>query len=299
MLILVGLGFKVAAAPFQIWVPDVYQGAPTPITAFLSVGSKAAGFIVLIRVIEPFLGAPLLAGKVAAMIGILAGLSLVYGNLAAMPQDNLKRLLAYSSIGHAGYLLIAVASVGNDQGSFGSAGVAVAFYLAAYLLMTLLAFLVMIVVANSSRGDDIQHFNGLAKRSPFLAFAMLAAMLSLAGIPFTAGFIGKFLVFAAALKQNHYVLVALGVITVAAGFYYYLRVVGAMYWQDPAEDTKIRMSFLTRFTIGGLTLAIFVFGIFPQPILGTLADHRPATAVTLPIPGLPLHPVPGQAAPVH
>ncbi len=295
MLILVGLGFKVAAAPFQIWVPDVYQGAPTPVTAFLSVGSKAAGFIVLIRVLEPFLGAPLLAPKVGAAIGILAGLSLVYGNLAAMPQDNLKRLLAYSSIGHAGYLLIAVASVGNDQGSFGSAGVAVAFYLAAYLLMTLLSFLVMIVVANHSRGDDILHFNGLAKRSPFLAFGMLTAMLSLAGVPFTAGFIGKFLVFAAALKQNHYILVGLGVITVAAGFYYYLRVIGAMYWQEPVDDTKIRMSFLTRLTIGGLTLAIFVFGVFPQPVLGMLDDHRPATAITLPIPQVPVPP----AAPVY
>ncbi|MGV3532668.1 MAG: NADH-quinone oxidoreductase subunit N [Chthoniobacteraceae bacterium] len=283
MLVLVGLGFKVAAAPFQIWVPDVYQGAPTPVTAFLSVGSKAAGFIVLIRVLEPFLAAPLLAPKVAAAVAVLAGLSLIYGNLAAMPQDNLKRLLAYSSIAHAGYLLIAVASVGETHGSFGSAGVAVAFYLAAYLLMTLLSFLVMIVVANHSRGDDILHFNGLAKRSPFLAFGMLTAMLSLAGVPFTAGFIGKFLVFAAALKQEHYVLVALGVITVAAGFYYYLRVVGAMYWQDPVDDTKIRMGFLTRFTIGGLILAIFVFGVFPQPILSTLDDHRPATAVVLPI----------------
>ena len=121
----------------------------------------------------------------------MAALTMLYGNLAALPQDNFKRLLAYSSIGHAGYLLVAVASVSATTASLGSAGVAVAFYLAGYLLMTLLSFLVLIVVAKHSRGDDILHFNGLAKRSPFLAFGMLAAMLSLAGIPFTAGFIGK------------------------------------------------------------------------------------------------------------
>ncbi len=272
MLVLVGLGFKVAAAPFQIWVPDVYQGAPTPVTAFLSVGSKAAGFIVLIRVLETFLGAPAIATKVLTVVAILAGLSLLYGNLAAMPQDNLKRLLAYSSIGHAGYLLVAVASLGPIASSFGSAGVAVTFYLFGYLLMTLLAFVVMVVVANHSRGDDIVHFNGLAKRSPFLAFGMLTAMLSLAGIPFTAGFIGKFLVFAAAVQQHRFVLVTLGIITVAAGFYYYLRVETAMYWQEPNDETRITLRPLTKLTIGALTLAIFVFGVYPKPILDMLDE---------------------------
>ncbi|HEY2341800.1 MAG TPA: NADH-quinone oxidoreductase subunit N, partial [Chthoniobacteraceae bacterium] len=223
MLVLVGLGFKVAAAPFQLWVPDVYQGAPTPITAFLSVGSKAAGFIVLMRVVQTFFVLPGVEARLINLLIILAALSLVYGNLAAMPQDNLKRLLAYSSIAHAGYLLIAVASVSGDIGQFGSAYLAVGYYLAGYLLMTLLSFLILIVVARHSRGDDIHHFNGLSKRSPFLAFGMLIAMLSLAGIPFTAGFYGKFLVFAAAISQRHFVLVGLGIITVAAGFYYYLR----------------------------------------------------------------------------
>jgi NADH-quinone oxidoreductase subunit N len=268
--VLIALGFKVAAAPFQLWVPDVYQGAPTPITAFLSVGSKAAGFIVLIRVLEPFLAVPEVGAKVLTVLAILAGATLIYGNLAALPQDNFKRLLAYSSIAHAGYLLVAVASVQETTASLGSAGVAVGFYLAGYLLMTLLSFLVLIVVANHSRGDDILHFNGLAKRSPFLAFGLLTAMLSLAGIPFTAGFIGKFLVFATAVQAGHYVLIGIGIITVAAGFYYYLRVVAAMYWQEPNDDTKITIAPLTRFTIGALTFAIFFFGIFPQPILNSL-----------------------------
>ncbi|MEA3209402.1 MAG: NADH-quinone oxidoreductase subunit [Chthoniobacter sp.] len=270
MLVLVGLGFKVAAAPFQLWVPDVYQGAPTPITAFLSVGSKAAGFVVLIRVLKPFVAVPGVGEKVIFVLAVMAGLTLIYGNLTALPQDNFKRLLAYSSIAHAGYLLVAVASVNKTDESIGSAGVAVAFYLAGYLLMTLLSFMVLIAVAKHSRGDDILHFNGLAKRSPFLAFAMLTAMLSLAGIPFTAGFIGKFLVFAAAVQAGKFVLVGIGIITVAAGFYYYLRVVAAIYWQAPNDDTPIVVQPITRCAVGVLAFAIFFFGIFPQPILNSL-----------------------------
>ena len=270
MLALIGLSFKVAAAPFQIWVPDVYQGAPTPITAFLSVGSKAAGFIVLIRVLEPFLGVAGIGEPIIKVLAILAGLTLLFGNLAALPQDNFKRLLAYSSIAHAGYLLVAVASVSATTEGIGSSRDAVGFYLAGYLLMTLLSFLVLIIVAKHSRGDDLMHFNGLAKRSPFLAFGMLTAMLSLAGVPFTAGFIGKFLVFATAVQAGKFVLVGIGIITVAAGFYYYLRIVAAMYWQEPNDDTKITLNPLSKFTIGALTAAIFLFGIFPLPILNSL-----------------------------
>jgi NADH-quinone oxidoreductase subunit N len=281
MLVLVALGFKIAAAPFQLWVPDVYQGAPTPVTAFLSVGSKAAGFLVLIRVLEPFLAVEAVRAKVLAVLSILAVATLLYGNLAAMPQDNLKRMLAYSSIGHAGYLLVAVASVNAATSTFGNAGTAIAYYLAAYLLMTLLSFLVLIVVANHSRGDDILHFNGLAKRSPFLAFGMLIAMLSLAGIPFTAGFFGKFLVFAAAVHERQFTLVGVGIITVAAGFYFYLRVVSAMYWQEPNDDTPIKMNLLTRVAIGGMIVLTLAAGIYPKPVLAMLSSepakqHAPA-----------------------
>jgi NADH-quinone oxidoreductase subunit N len=282
MLVLVALGFKIAAAPFQLWVPDVYQGAPTPVTAFLSVGSKAAGFIVLIRILEPFLAAPILREKLIAVLVVLAILTMIYGNLAAMPQDNFKRLLAYSSIAHAGYLLVAIASIGPSTASFGASGIAVAFYLAGYLLMTLLTFLILIVVTNHSRGDEILHFNGLARRSPFLAFGLLSAILSLAGVPFTAGFIGKWLVFAAAVKQHQFVLVGVGIVTVAAGFYYYLRVVAAMYWQEPNDDTPIRIGLLTKATIVLLTALIFIAGIFPQPILNMLSAapvHPVAQAV--------------------
>src|SRR5438128_5686145 len=178
VFVLVALGFKIAAVPFQIWVPDVYQGAPTPVTAYLSVGSKAAGFVVLLRVLQPFLVLP----ETQRLVVLIALLTLIYGNLAALPQANLKRLLAYSSIAHAGYLLIGVVCFDVR---------AVSFYLVAYLLMTLLSFAVLIIVAQQA-GEEISDYDGLARRSPFLAFAMLIGMVSLAGVPFTAGFFGKF-----------------------------------------------------------------------------------------------------------
>src|SRR5437016_9878905 len=174
VFVLVALGFKIAAVPFQIWVPDVYQGAPTPVTAYLSVGSKAAGFIVLLRVLQPFMNLP----QTQRLIFVIALLTLIYGNLAALPQTNLKRLLAYSSIAHAGYLLIGVLCFDVR---------AITIYLVAYLLMTLLSFAVLIMLAQQT-GEEISDFDGLARRSPFLAFAMLIGMVSLAGVPFTAGF---------------------------------------------------------------------------------------------------------------
>ncbi len=265
-LVLVALGFKVAAAPFQFWVPDVYQGAPTPVTAFLSVASKAAGFVVLLRVIEPFLAATELQVKLRLTLQVVAGLTLIYGNLAAMPQLNLKRLLAYSSIAHAGYLLMGVASFGT-----GDAGRAIVFYLAGYLLMTFLAFLVLIPVSMATGGDDISHFNGLGRRSPALALAMLISMLSLAGLPFTVGFLGKFFIFETAMQQHNYALVAVGVVTVACGFYYYLKVVRAMYWQPvPAEAAPISVSPVTGFIAFVLAALILILGIFPKPLLDIL-----------------------------
>jgi len=256
VLVLVALGFKIAAVPFQIWVPDVYQGAPTPVTAYLSVGSKAAGFVVLLRVMRPFLMLP----QMQRLIGLVALLTLIYGNLAALPQTNLKRLLAYSSIAHAGYLLIGVACFD---------GAAVTFYLVAYLLMTLLSFAVLVIVAQQT-GDQISDFDGLGMRSPFLAFAMLIGMVSLAGVPFTAGFLGKFFIFYAAIAQRQIALVVVGVITVGCGFYYYLKVVRAMYWQPAAKIEKIPTSALSRIAISALIVATIWLGVYPQPILDAL-----------------------------
>jgi NADH-quinone oxidoreductase subunit N len=256
VLVLVALGFKIAAVPFQIWVPDVYQGAPTPVTAYLSVGSKAAGFVVLLRVLQPFLMFP----QIQRLLVLIALLTLIYGNLAALPQGNLKRLLAYSSIAHAGYLLVGVVCLD---------GVAVGFYLVAYLLMTLLSFAVLVIVAQQT-GDRISDFDGLATRSPFLAFAMLIGMVSLAGVPFTAGFLGKFFIFYAAILQRQIGLVVVGVITVGCGFYYYLKVVRAMYWQSGAKIDKIPVNGLSRLAISALIIATIWLGVYPQPILDAL-----------------------------
>ncbi len=265
-LVLVALGFKVAAVPFQFWVPDVYQGAPTPVTAYLSVASKAAGFVVLMRVIEPFLIVPGLEQKIVSVLTVLAALTLIYGNLAALPQINFKRLLAYSSIAHAGYLLVGVASVGAD-----ASGPAVGFYLGGYLLMTFLAFLVLVHVGRVTGGDDISDFNGLGRRSPVLALGLLIAMLSLAGLPFTVGFLGKFLIFEAAMQSHQYLLVVLGAVTVACGFYYYLKVVRAMYWQPVVADAPdIAVPAFTKLLIALLSAAIIIFGIYPQPLLAML-----------------------------
>src|SRR6266478_4207122 len=265
VLVLVALGFKIAAVPFQIWVPDVYQGAPTPVTAFLSVGSKAAGFVVLLRVLRPFMMLP----NMERLIVLIALLTVVYGNLAALPQNNLKRLLGYSSIAHTGYLLIGVACF---------AGQAVTFYLVAYLLMTLLSFAVLIIVAQQT-GERISNFDGLAQRSPFLAFAMLIAMISLAGVPFTAGFFGKFFIFAAAVAQRQTALVVVGIITVACGFYYYLKVVRAMYWQPAAQVDNIPVSGLSRVAMSALIVAIIWLGIYPQPILRAIEAQRENVAI--------------------
>jgi NADH-quinone oxidoreductase subunit N len=256
VFVLVALGFKIAAVPFQIWVPDVYQGAPTPITAYLSVGSKAAGFVVLIRVLQPFMNLP----QTQRLIFIIALLTLIYGNLAALPQTNMKRLLAYSSIAHAGYLLIGVICFDVR---------AVTFYLVAYFLMTLLSFAVLIIVAQQT-GEDISDFDGLGKRSPFLAFAMLIGMVSLAGVPFTAGFLGKFYIFYAAVLQRQIALIVVGVITVGCGFYYYLKVVRAMYWQSDSRTDAIPVNGLSRVTISALIVATIWLGIYPQPILDAL-----------------------------
>ncbi len=256
LLVLAGLGFKIAAVPFQIWVPDVYQGAPTPVTAYLSVGSKAAGFVVLLRVLQPFLILP----RAKPLLILIAFLTLLYGNLAALPQGNMKRLLAYSSIAHAGYLLIGVVCFD---------GRAVAFYLVAYLLMTLLSFIVLVIVSQQT-GDKIEDFDGLAQRSPFLAFAMLIAMASLAGVPLTAGFFGKLFIFMAAIAQKQTGLIVAGVVAVACGFYYYLKVVKAMYWQPATSAEQIPISVLSRLAMVILIAGIVWLGIYPLPILNAL-----------------------------
>jgi NADH-quinone oxidoreductase subunit N len=273
-LILVALAFKVGAAPFHLWVPDVYQGAPTPITAFLSVASKAAGFIVMLRLVSPFMASSALVGKVTLVLSAVAILTLLVGNLAALPQKNFKRLLAYSSIAHAGFLIMALASSPRESVAPGglTPAAVIAFYLGAYLLMTLLAFLVMTTLRTKITGEEIDSFKGLAKRSPFLSFALLVSMASLAGIPLTAGFFGKLFVFKLAVESQQWVLLAVGLIGAAAGFYYYLKIAASMFLSNPGtgegEASAISASPLAKVTMILLMILIVLAGANPSLILG-------------------------------
>ncbi|MBK1854540.1 NADH-quinone oxidoreductase subunit N [Verrucomicrobiaceae bacterium 5K15] len=261
-LILIALGFKVGAAPMQLWIPDVYQGAPTPITAYLSVASKAAGFLVMMVVLGPFLAMSATNSEVVLALSVMAGATLLYGNLAALQQENFKRLLAYSSIAHAGFLLMGVAS--RDFS-------AVSFYLGTYLLMTFAAFFVLALVRNQDDSDLIDAFDGLGKRNPLLAAVLTITMAALAGIPLTAGFWGKFFIFAAAINAGQsWWLLAIAFVSVAAGFYYYLKVVKAMYWNAPTTEKAIEVPVITKSVLALLTLAILLFGIWPQPIMDLL-----------------------------
>lgn len=267
-LLMVGLAFKVGAVPMQFWIPDVYQGAPTPITAFLSVGSKSAGFVVLMRVLDPLLASPV-RNQVLLLLSLLAGATLLVGNLAALVQGNFKRLLAYSSIAHAGFLLVALAS-GKPAGGVTPEGT-VALYLGTYLVMTLLAFAVLIIVRKAGGSDDLSAFDGLAKRSPFLAFALVLAMASLAGVPLTAGFFGKFFSLVLAAGAHQWVLLGVAVVAAACGFYYYFKVIRSMYWNEPAKDAPpLEFSTLTRAAIVFLGAAVVILGVYPKPLTGLL-----------------------------
>ncbi len=269
-LVMVGLGFKIGAVPMQVWIPDVYQGAPTPITAFLSVGSKAAGFILTIRFLEPFLASDLTRGPVVTLLLVLACATLLFGNLAAIPQTNFKRLLAYSSIAHAGFLILALAAWKPETAiSQGSAKI-VSFYLATYLLMTLGVFFVLAQVRIQRDGEMIKDFNGLGKTNPQLALALTVLLAALAGVPLTAGFWGKFFVFSLAVEAHLWAGIGIAFVAAAAGFYYYFNVIRAMWWAAPADDTAIVLPCISKVCIAGLTLAVLILGIWPQPIWALL-----------------------------
>ncbi len=265
-LILMAMGFKVGAVPFANWIPDVYQGAPTPITAFLSVGSKAAGFIVFLRLAALYLGSPPLVEKVSLVLTIIAALTLIVGNLVALTQTNFKRLLAYSSIANAGFLLSAMACAPPQSATRLLPADVISFYLGAYLLMTLLAFLVMSALRSQIEGEGVESYAGLAKRSPFIGVTMLLSMASLAGIPLTVGFYGKLFVFKLVFEQGQWLLLAACAIGACAGFYYYLKIAASMFLGEPAggEDKAIRVSPATGVAMVFLGIAILVLGVNPS-----------------------------------
>lgn len=269
LLILAGIGFKIAAFPFQFWVPDVYQGAPTAVTAFLSTASKAAGFVALIKVLFGVIG--LHSFHWPALIAILSAATLLYGNLGALGQHNMKRLFAYSSIAHAGYLLMGISS-GSRQGL--SAAI---FYLIVYGLSNLTAFL---VIANPNlNGGTISSYRGLSKRSPIMAAAFFISLLSLGGIPPLAGFFGKFLVIQAMLQEGNLWLAMLGAVNVIISLYYYLLIVKEMYVKRPERgQTKILLTRPIQILFWILMTAVIGLGVFQAPLFN-LADSVSSSLV--------------------
>jgi NADH-quinone oxidoreductase subunit N len=266
-LLLVSLAFKVGAVPMHLWIPDVYQGSPTPTTAFLSIASKASGFAVAIRVTEPFLSSGGdIATKTTFILAVLCGATILLGNLAAIPQKNFKRLLAYSSIANAGFILMPLAAWQTSSDDLTSKQV-IMVYLAIYLITTFAAFFVLSVIHRNTGSDEIAAFEGLAQRQPRLALMIAIIVGALAGLPLTAGFWGKFLAFKTAIAGGLWVPVILGFVGVAAGFYYYFQIIRAMYWRNSLEDSALKVSPISLYAISTLTAITVVLGVWPQPVL--------------------------------
>jgi NADH-quinone oxidoreductase subunit N len=276
LLVMVGLGFKIAAFPFQIWAPDVYQGAPSPTTAFLAVGSKAAGFVLLLRVL--FIAVPDITAQWSKPLIIISAITILYGNLCAIPQRNVKRLLGYSSIAHAGYLLLGIAAMAGATARAAAdpavapqaGGSAILYYLSGYLFTVLGAFTVICLTLRHVEGEDVSALAGLNQRAPLLATTLTLAMVSLAGIPPLAGFFGKFLLIKAALAQApaqsaYYWLVGIAIIGVVISLYYYFGVVRAIFWsRDPADLSPIPMSKPIQFSLYGCLAGMFLLGVYPN-----------------------------------
>ena len=269
-MILVGLGFKVAVVPFHMWTPDVYQGAPTSVTGFMAVGAKVAGFAALLRVF--FLAYPSLAPSMAPVIAVLAAVTMILGNVVAIAQTNIKRLLAYSSIANAGYILMALVPMGQDEIAARAVASAL-FYLFTYAITSFCAWAVVIAVEQSEdKGLEINDYAGLGRRQPLLAAAMTVAMLSFTGIPPTLGFFGKFFLFGTVIEGGYIWLALVGVLTSLVSAYYYLRVVVIMYMREgegagesaaPAEIRREGWLTLTALATGLGTLAL---GLLAAPL---------------------------------
>lgn len=261
-----GLFFKVAAVPFHQWAPDVYEGAPTSISAYVSVASKTASFALLLRL---FLYAfwPVRADWVE-IIAVVAVLSLTIGNLAAITQSNVKRLLAYSSISHVGYILLGLVAAlsgpdGNDTGLKG-----IAFYLFVYAFMTIGAFTIVIVLRRQGLiGDEIEDMNGLIQRSPTAAVLLLIFMLSLAGIPPLAGFVGKYYILLSLVETQHYYLALFGALYIVPGLYYYFRIVAHAWLREPSGDVHPRATAGQSFALAAMCAVTIIAGVYPEPFI--------------------------------
>jgi len=293
-MMLVGFGFKIATAPFHIWTPDVYEGAPTPVTAFMAAGPKAAGFASFLRVFVfafPFVvatGNKTIAGEVhyawLTALVVLAILTMTVGNVVAIVQNNVKRMLAYSSIAHAGYALVGFVAAGAAPSveQRNAAIAAVIFYLLAYALMNLGAFAIVQLIARAGdRRNEVEDYNGIGFQSPVLAFSLTLFLLSLLGMPLTAGFIGKILVFRAALDQDYYGLIVVGVLNTALSAYYYLRLIIVMFfrertttWSSPPIPASIAIALVITL------VGVLYLGLFPGRVINAL-QSKPIVTLSL------------------
>ena len=277
VLLIAGFGFKIAAVPFHMWVPDVYEGAPTPITLYLSVGSKIAGFAIILRV---FFSAFELSGPLSMdwgiVIAVIAAISMTLGNLVAIPQTNIKRLLGYSTIAHAGYILMGLAVIGMSPAAETLGQGSVLFYVVAYAVTDLAAFIAVIAISNKVGSDLIKDFAGMGKQAPVVALALTLALISLLGIPATAGFIAKFYIFSAAVHHDLVWLVVIAVLNTVISAYYYLNVVKTMWVGEPVTEGKVPSSGALKTALAISCFGILLLGILPAFIL-KLAD----TAATM------------------
>ncbi len=269
LLMATGFSFKIAAAPFHMWTPDVYEGAPTPITAFMSAGPKAAGFAAFLRVF--IIALPSLTVQWSDLLWILAVLTMTTGNIIALSQDNIKRMLAYSSIAHAGYALVGF-TAHNASGVSG-----ILFYLLSYTFMNIGAFAIITIIGKKGEANNnVQDYAGLGVKRPVLALCLAIFLFSLAGIPPTAGFIGKFYLFAGAVQQGYIWLAIIGVLNSAASVYYYLRVMVYMYMKTPEEDFNwVKLTPAVALCIIIAVAGVLIPGIIPNSVLNLAAISLP------------------------
>ncbi len=269
VLVIAGFGFKISSVPFQFWAPDVYEGAPTPVTAFLSVASKAAGFAVILRVFYVSFPAVMLSEDWAGIFAVLSVVSMTFGNLVAIRQNNIKRMLAYSTVAHAGYVMVGLAAVAarvqSGAADVGPSGVL--FYLGGYVATNLLAFGAVVAISNRIQSDDIDAYAGMSRRAPLVAAAMAFAMVSLTGIPPTIGFMSKVYLFGAAVNADMEWLAIAGMVNSVISAYYYLRVVKVMYLEKPVDTGPVTADVATGFVLTTTAAATFIFGVYPTPLL--------------------------------
>ena len=296
VLIIAGLGFKVAAVPFHMWAPDAYEGAPIPITAYLAVGSKAAAFALVLRLFTEALMPA--AGDWQLILVIMAALTMVLGNLVALVQSNLKRLLAYASIGHVGYLLMgvaALAAVGRDgsilpEQASHLASNGIMLHLVAYAITNMAAFLSISAIYNITGNDEIQGMAGMARRAPLVAVVFAAALFSLAGLPIFAGFTSKFYLFNAAATQGLLWLAGLAIFTSLVSLYYYLMVIRQLYMEPAQDPTPIRIPGVTIGLLGLLLAGMVFVGVYPAPLMDAIQHASDAILSSESVPQLVQHP---------